>query len=99
MTKPTDAKDQHGEAETIRRRDEAVRRALNTPPKPYKDSKIGRQHAQHSRGRQMTKEQQAIIDALSPRMQTARAGAAKIRQSLSLREAQDSSVVLEGGAG
>ena len=25
-----------------RRRDEAVRRALNTPPKPYKDSKLGK---------------------------------------------------------
>lgn len=27
--------------EIIRRRDEAVRRALSTPPKPYKDSKVG----------------------------------------------------------
>lgn len=34
--------DQYSEAETIRRRDEAVRRALNTPPKPYKDSKVGK---------------------------------------------------------
>jgi hypothetical protein len=33
---------QYNEAETIRRRDEAVRRALNTPPKPYKDSKVGK---------------------------------------------------------
>ena len=24
-----------------RRRDDAIRRALNTPPKPYKDSKVG----------------------------------------------------------
>lgn len=30
------------EAEIARRRDEAVRRALNTPPKPYKASKKGR---------------------------------------------------------
>jgi len=34
--------EQHSEAETIRRRDEAVRRALNTPPKPYKDAKVGK---------------------------------------------------------
>ena len=34
--------DQHDHAETVRRRDEAVRRALNTPPKPYKDSKVGK---------------------------------------------------------
>jgi hypothetical protein len=34
--------DQYGEAETAQRRDEAVRRALNTPPKPYKDSKAGK---------------------------------------------------------
>lgn len=34
--------DQYSEAETVRRRDEAVRRALNTPPKPYKDSKVGK---------------------------------------------------------
>jgi hypothetical protein len=27
--------------EVIRRRDEAVRRALNTPPRSYKDSKVG----------------------------------------------------------
>ena len=33
---------QHSEAETVRRRDEAVRRALTTPPKPYKDSKVGK---------------------------------------------------------
>jgi hypothetical protein len=32
----------YSEAETIRRRDEAVRRALNTPPRPYKDSKVGK---------------------------------------------------------
>jgi hypothetical protein len=34
--------DQYSEAHTIKRRDEAVRRALNTPPKPYKDSKVGK---------------------------------------------------------
>ena len=44
MTKqPTQSRsEQYSEAETIRRRDEAVRRALNTPPKPYKDSKVGK---------------------------------------------------------
>jgi hypothetical protein len=30
------------EQEIVRRRDEAVRRALNTPPKPYKESKVGK---------------------------------------------------------
>ena len=30
------------EQEIAQRRDEAVRRALNTPPKPYKDSKVGK---------------------------------------------------------
>jgi hypothetical protein len=32
---------QLSEAEIARRRDEAVRRALNTPPRPYKESKAG----------------------------------------------------------
>jgi hypothetical protein len=43
--KHTPTKTQHGEhndAETARRRDEAVRRALNTPPKPHKDMKLGK---------------------------------------------------------
>jgi hypothetical protein len=40
---PHPPKNEHyNETETIRRRDEAVRRALNTPPKPYKDSKVGK---------------------------------------------------------
>jgi hypothetical protein len=39
---PRQQQDQYSDAETIRRRDEAVRRALNTPPKPYKDSKVGK---------------------------------------------------------
>jgi hypothetical protein len=30
------------EAETIRRRDDAVRRALSTPPKPLKEMKKGK---------------------------------------------------------
>ena len=33
---------QYTEAETIRRRDEALRRALNTPPKPHKDMNLGK---------------------------------------------------------
>ena len=41
MTK-TREPEQRSEAEIIRRRDEAVRRALNTPPKPYKESKVGK---------------------------------------------------------
>jgi citrate synthase len=36
-----DGKQQYSEQETARRRDEAVRRALHTPPRPYKDSKVG----------------------------------------------------------
>ncbi len=35
MSKEPD--DQYGPEETVRRRDEAIRRALNTPPKPQKD--------------------------------------------------------------
>lgn len=34
--------------EIVARRDEAVRRALNTPPKPYKDSKVGKAKAKPS---------------------------------------------------
>lgn len=30
------------EEEIAQRRDEAVRRALNTPPKPHKDMKLGK---------------------------------------------------------
>jgi hypothetical protein len=30
------------EQEVARRRDEAVRRALHTPPKPHKDMKLGK---------------------------------------------------------
>ena len=32
----------YSEQETIRRRDDALRRALNTPPKPHKDMKLGK---------------------------------------------------------
>jgi hypothetical protein len=35
-TKPDDP-DQYSEAETARRRDEWLRRSLNTPPKPHKE--------------------------------------------------------------
>jgi hypothetical protein len=31
------SEEHYNEQETVRRRDEAVRRALNTPPKPLKD--------------------------------------------------------------
>jgi hypothetical protein len=31
----------YSDKDTIQRRDEAVRRALNTPPRPYKESKVG----------------------------------------------------------
>ena len=34
--------DNHPEKETIERRDEALRRALNTLPKPHKDMKKGK---------------------------------------------------------
>jgi hypothetical protein len=33
-----DLGDGHSEREIARRRDEAIRRALNTPPKPHKES-------------------------------------------------------------
>lgn len=33
------------EKEVAQRRDDAIRRALNTPPKPYKDAKVGKQKA------------------------------------------------------
>jgi len=35
MSKPVD--EQYSPEETARRRDEAIRRALNTPPKPQKE--------------------------------------------------------------
>ncbi|MBU1212221.1 MAG: hypothetical protein KJ587_13220 [Alphaproteobacteria bacterium] len=37
------------EREIAKRRDEAVRRALNTPPKPLKDMKKGRKKRQGDR--------------------------------------------------
>lgn len=40
--KPKTPTDQTDERAIIQRRDEAVRRALDTPPKPYKDSKVGK---------------------------------------------------------
>src|SRR5262245_20840662 len=39
---PRQPNEQLSEAETIRRRDAAVRRALTMPPKPYKDGKAGK---------------------------------------------------------
>jgi hypothetical protein len=33
---------QFSEQEVARRRDEALRRALNSPPKPHKDMKLGK---------------------------------------------------------
>jgi hypothetical protein len=44
MTPPTrkDNQKQPSEAAIVRRRDDAVHRALNTPPKPHKDMKIGK---------------------------------------------------------
>jgi hypothetical protein len=39
--KPKDD-DECSHQETVQRRDEAVRRALNTPPKPLKEMKKGR---------------------------------------------------------
>ena len=43
LQKPT--KKQMDEAQIIQRRDEAVRRALNTPPKPHKEMKKGKKRA------------------------------------------------------
>jgi hypothetical protein len=43
--------DQYSPEETARRRDEAIRRALNTPPTPHKEmvGKVGRAARQRSR--------------------------------------------------
>jgi hypothetical protein len=41
MRKKPQQSENYDAAETVRRRDEAVRKALNTPPKPYKESKVG----------------------------------------------------------
>ncbi|MEQ1719029.1 MAG: hypothetical protein ABL907_24095 [Hyphomicrobium sp.] len=41
MARNTRKTDDLPDAEVARRRDEAVRRALNTPPKPHKDMKKG----------------------------------------------------------
>jgi hypothetical protein len=38
----TTKKERLTDAEVAQRRDAAVRRALNTPPKPHKDMKVGR---------------------------------------------------------
>jgi len=41
----TDDKDTYSEAETVARREAALKRMLATPPKPHKDSKLGRKRA------------------------------------------------------
>jgi hypothetical protein len=55
-----DADDQYSREETARRRDEAIRRALNTPPKPQKDiaGKSGRKSKERpaSKGRSQGKD-------------------------------------------
>jgi hypothetical protein len=38
----TDQSDTYSDAETERRANETLRRMLKTPPKPHKDSKLGR---------------------------------------------------------
>ena len=45
MAKPKGDTEQYSEAETARRRDEAIRRALSTPPRPHKElaKKIAKQ--------------------------------------------------------
>lgn len=44
--------DQCSPEEIVKRRDDAIRRALNTPPRPYKDSKVGDKKPQKTpRGR------------------------------------------------
>jgi hypothetical protein len=43
--------DTYSKQQTEQRRDEAVRRALNTPPKPYKESKVGKKKRDASRKR------------------------------------------------
>jgi hypothetical protein len=46
--KNTDSKDQFTDEEIARRRDDALLRALNTPPKQHKDMKVGKHKAKVS---------------------------------------------------
>jgi hypothetical protein len=52
--------DQYSEEETARRRDEAIRRALNTPPKPQKEiaGKSGRAPKKRERPKSRSIEQE-----------------------------------------
>ena len=42
MTEPDS--ETYSEEETVKRREAALKRMLNTPHKPHKDSKLGRRH-------------------------------------------------------
>jgi hypothetical protein len=41
--------DTYSEEETVRRREAALKRMLATPPKPHKDSKLGRRRESQSK--------------------------------------------------
>lgn len=43
---PSTKQPERNEQEIAKIRDDAIRRALNTPPKPYKDSKVGGRQSQ-----------------------------------------------------
>jgi hypothetical protein len=57
MSIKSDEDDQYSPEETARRRDEAIRRALNTPPKPQKEisGKSGRPRKRSPRSRSVEK--------------------------------------------
>jgi hypothetical protein len=43
--------DTYSDAETAARADAALKRMLATPPKPHKDSKVGKRRESNSKGR------------------------------------------------
>jgi len=43
MTDSKQKDESYGKRETVKRRDDALRRALNTPPKPHKPAKSAKQ--------------------------------------------------------
>lgn len=59
MKPPTDPRDECKDEDIARRRDEALLRALSTPPKPHKEMKLGRRKAKaNPKGVPLKKRQQ-----------------------------------------
>jgi hypothetical protein len=50
MTDTDPKADTYSEAETVARREAALKRAFATPPKPHKDSKLGRRESRGNSG-------------------------------------------------